>query len=74
MSPLARAWRGPPYSQGGRGKYGFESDQKLFDSAHLLMKMKGEHLGTGAGVGCGRRIKTCNTDTDISVATRDSAL
>ena len=68
------ALSGPPYSQGGTGKYGFESDQMLVHSASLLMKMKGEHLGTGAGVGCGRRIRTCNTDTDISVATRDSAL
>ena len=68
------ALSGPPYSQGGTGKYGFESDQMLVHSASLLMKMKGEHLGTGAGVGCGRRIMTCNKDTDISVATRDSAL
>ena len=46
---MARASTGPPYSQGGTGKYGFESDQTLDHSASLLMKMNGEHLGTGAG-------------------------
>ena len=53
-SPLARAFRGPPYSQGGTGKQGLESDQILVHSASLLIKMNGEHLGTGAGTGRGR--------------------
>ena len=51
------ALSGPPYSQGGTGKYGLESDQMLVHSASLLMKMKGEHLGTGAGTGWTRRDK-----------------
>ena len=51
------ALSGPPYSQGGTGKYGFESDQMLVHSASLLMKMKGEHLGTGAGTGWTSRDK-----------------
>ena len=45
------ALSGPPYSQGGTGKYGLESDQMLVHSASLLMKMKGEQRGTGAGAG-----------------------
>lgn len=57
-SPEVIALSGPPYSQGGTGKYGLESDQMLVHSANLLMKMKGEHLGTGAGVGVGRHRNT----------------
>ena len=34
---------------GGTGKYGFESDKMLLNSAILLIIMNGEHLGTGAG-------------------------
>ena len=45
------ASKGPPYSQGGTGKYGFESDKMLEDSTILFLIMKGEHLGTGAGDG-----------------------
>ena len=56
-SPRDRASKGPPYSQGGTGKYGFESDQTFVHSANLLMKMNGEHLGTGAGAGLTSRIR-----------------
>ena len=69
-SPLARASNGPPYSQGGTGKYGLESDQTFVHSASLLMKMNGEHRGTGAGTGgitdisnCGQKI-SCVLDLD----------
>ncbi len=34
------------YSHGGTGKYGFESDQKLLDSAILLIMIRGEQRGT----------------------------
>ena len=53
-SPLARAFCQLPYSHGGTGKYGLESDIRLLNSASLLMMMNGEHLGTGAGVGLGK--------------------
>ena len=44
-----RAAMGPPYSQGGTGKYGFESEKMLVDSTSLLIMYRGEHRGTGAG-------------------------
>ena len=33
-------------AHGGIGRYGLESDNKLVDSAILLTRMNGEHLGT----------------------------
>ena len=57
-SPALRAFIALPYSQGGVGKYGLESDMRLLNSANLFMMKKGEHLGTGAGVGCGKKKNT----------------
>ena len=54
------ALRGDPYSQGGTGKYGLLSERMLECSASLLMMMKGEQRGTGAGTPSGYTNNTCN--------------
>ena len=64
-----KAWRGPPYSQGGTGKNGFISDMRLRDSGTwnnrilktlsfnkftLFIIIRGPQRGTGANEGVGR--------------------
>ena len=50
---LKKLW----YSHGGTGKYGFESERMVLNSANLFIIINGEHLGTGAGTN-GRYVVT----------------